>query len=196
MANCPYCGSEVQEGIAVCPHCNAQLSAQPVPQEVPKNVTQEVQAAMPQPSAPQEVPQDPFGQQPAAGQQNTFNQQPFGQPQGGFGQQPVGQQGGFGQPQGGFGQQQTFGQPANFGGAPNPGPAPVSTGGLMAWSIVTMLLCLVPGIVALINVLNVNKVTTLEEQQKKLSSAKMWCIIGTVLGILSLIGQLAQRGAI
>ena len=72
-------------------------------------------------------------------------------------------------------------------------PAPVSTGGMLAWSIITLLLCTIPGIVALINVANVNKAETVEEQEKKLSTAKTWCIIGTVLGILSLIGTVAQN---
>lgn len=68
---------------------------------------------------------------------------------------------------------------------------PVETGGLLAWSIITLLLCTIPGIVAISQTSKVNKCYTVEEQQKKLSSAKTWCIIGTVLGALSLIGYIA-----
>ena len=74
----------------------------------------------------------------------------------------------------------------------NSAPAPVSTGGLLAWSIITLLLCTIPGIVAIIQTCNINKSATEEEQQKKLKSAKTWCIVGTVLGVLALIGSLAS----
>ena len=66
--------------------------------------------------------------------------------------------------------------------------APISTGGLLAWSIITLLLCTIPGIVAIVKTSGINKSFTVEEQQKKLSSAKTWCIVGTVLGILAVIG--------
>jgi hypothetical protein len=46
--------------------------------------------------------------------------------------------------------------------------------------------------VALVQTCGINKCATHTEQQKKLSSAKTWNIIGTVLGVLSLIGTLAQ----
>ena len=80
-------------------------------------------------------------------------------------------------------QQYSFSQPV----------PPVSTGGLLAWSIVTLLLCLIPGIIALVKTVNINKAATVEEQQARMSSAKTWCIIGTVLGILSIIGALATN---
>ena len=69
---------------------------------------------------------------------------------------------------------------------------PISTGGMMAWAIVTLLLCTIPGIVAIAKTANVNKSFTYEEQMQKLSSARTWCIVGTVLGILAIIGMLAQ----
>lgn len=71
--------------------------------------------------------------------------------------------------------------------------SPVPTGGLMAWSIITLLLCTIPGIVALVQTLGINKSVTVEEQQKKMSTARTWCIVGTILGILALIGAMAQN---
>lgn len=67
-------------------------------------------------------------------------------------------------------------------------------GGLMAWSIITLLLCTIPGIVALVKTCRINKSSTVEEQKSRISSAKTWCIVGTVLGILSMIGTLAAAG--
>lgn len=57
------------------------------------------------------------------------------------------------------------------------------TGGLMAWSIITLLLSTIPGIVALVQTNKINKSATVEEQQKHISNAKIWCIVGTVIGI-------------
>ena len=66
---------------------------------------------------------------------------------------------------------------------------PYAAGGLIAWSIVTLLLCTIPGVVALVNAVGINKASSYEEQQKKISRTKTWCIIGTVLGVLALIGS-------
>lgn len=74
-------------------------------------------------------------------------------------------------------------------------PVPqVSTGGFVAWGIITLLLCTIPGIVALCKVGQINKATTVADQEKAISSTKTWCIIGTILGVLSLIGALAANG--
>lgn len=70
---------------------------------------------------------------------------------------------------------------------------PVETGGMLAWAIITLLLCTIPGIVAIVKTTQVNKSFTVEEQQQKLQSAKIWCIVGTVLGVLAVIGMLAAR---
>lgn len=59
-----------------------------------------------------------------------------------------------------------------------------STGGLVAWGIITLLLCTIPGIVALVKVGNINNARTVEEQQRAVSDVKTWCTVGTVLGIL------------
>lgn len=84
-------------------------------------------------------------------------------------------------------------------GAPSPyyqPPVPrYSTGGLVAWGIITLLLCTIPGIVALVKVGNINNARTVEEQQQAVSDVKTWCTVGTVLGILffviSILGSLA-----
>ncbi len=70
---------------------------------------------------------------------------------------------------------------------------PYATGGLLAWSIVCILLCLIPGVVALTKTLSINKSATVEEQQGKISSARTWCIIATVLGVISWIGTIASN---
>ena len=64
---------------------------------------------------------------------------------------------------------------------------PVSTGGLLAWAIITLFLCTIPGIVAIVKTTEINKAMTVEEQQSRISSAKTWCIVGTVLGVILLI---------
>lgn len=84
-------------------------------------------------------------------------------------------------------------------GAPSPyyqPPVPrYSTGGLVAWGIITLILCTIPGVVALVKVANINNARTVEEQQQAVSDVKTWCTVGTVLGILlyviSILGSLA-----
>ena len=73
-------------------------------------------------------------------------------------------------------------------------PILYSTGGMLAWSIVTLLLCTIPGIVALVKTNGINKCTTRAEQEKMISSAKTWNIVGTVLGGLSLLVALGNMG--
>ena len=70
---------------------------------------------------------------------------------------------------------------------------PYPVGGMMAWAIVTLLLCTIPGIVAIVKVSGINKSVTVAEQQQKIASARTWCIIGTVLGILAVIGSLVTQ---
>lgn len=70
--------------------------------------------------------------------------------------------------------------------------APIPTGGLLAWSIVSILLCTIPGIVALVQTLGINKCLTAEEQEKKAKNARIWCIVATALGVLAIIVRLAS----
>lgn len=74
-------------------------------------------------------------------------------------------------------------------------PAHIDTTGLFVWSIITLLLCTIPGIVALVKTGQINKCATLAQQQETLKSAKTWCIIGTVIGgflvLIAFIGALS-----
>ena len=72
-------------------------------------------------------------------------------------------------------------------------PPKYASGGLIAWAIITLLFCTIPGIVALVYAGGINNCATVEEQNKKISSAKLWCTIGTILGVLALIVRLASR---
>ena len=69
---------------------------------------------------------------------------------------------------------------------------PVSTGGLMAWSIITAIMCSpIFGLIAIGNASKINKATTVEEQQKRIKSTKTWCIVGNVVAALFLLMSLA-----
>ena len=69
---------------------------------------------------------------------------------------------------------------------------PYPTKGLMALSIVTALFCLIPGIVAINKTRSINNCATYEEQMQAVRSVKIWCTVGLVIGILALVGRLAQ----
>ena len=110
---------------------------------------------------------------PPAEQPDSFGSADSQQPYSQYNQQPYSQY-----------NQQPYYQP----------PVPqVPTGGLMAWSIITLLLCTIPGIVALVKVNGINKCATVEEQQNKIKSVKIWCTIGTILGVLAVIWQIAAN---
>ena len=66
-------------------------------------------------------------------------------------------------------------------------PAPRPTGGLIAWAIISILLCTIPGIVALVQALGINSAPTAEAQAQKAASAKTWCIVSTVLGVILIV---------
>ena len=102
--------------------------------------------------------------------------------------------GSCGTPFGSVGQnQQAYGQQA-YGQQPYYPPVqPYATGGLIAWSIITLLLCTIPGIVAIVKTTSINSALTPEDQAQRIKSAKTWCIVGTVLGVLAVI--LAVIGA-
>lgn len=70
-------------------------------------------------------------------------------------------------------------------------PPNYSNGGLIAWSVITILLCLIPGIIGLVYAVNINSCETEEEQEHKASVASVWCLVGTILGILSILIRLA-----
>ena len=85
----------------------------------------------------------------------------------------------------------------SYGGAPGYNPdytrnatsavEPVNTTGLMIWSVVTFLLSLIPGLIAVSLTRKINKCDTVEQQQKTIRNVKIWCIIGDVLGVIVLL---------
>ena len=79
-------------------------------------------------------------------------------------------------------------------------PAPMPTGGMIALSIVAMLFCFIGGIITLIKTVNINNALTYAEQQARYASAKKWgiasIIIGIVVPVLVLVGQMAQAGVL
>ena len=80
--------------------------------------------------------------------------------------------------------QQNYSQPYQQAYPASQQVEPVATGGLIAWSIITILLCWILGIAALIQTIGINKCATVEEQQKKMSTARTLCIVGTVVGLI------------
>lgn len=86
------------------------------------------------------------------------------------------------------GPQPVYTPPENPYGTPQyTPPAPRPTGGLIAWAIISILLCTIPGIVALVQALGINSAPTAEAQAQKAASAKTWCIVSTVLGVIVLV---------
>ena len=164
MAFCTACGAQNDDASKFCIYCGAKMEqSAPEPEPAPydpPNLSEQPPQHIYEPAQPAQQPY----QQPSQPVQQTY-------------QQPS-------QPAQGY-QQQSYGQPGF-----SQYVAPIPTGGLMAWSIITLLLCLIPGIVALVKTTGINKSATVEEQQKKYSSARTWCIIGTVLGVLSVIGSI------
>ena len=85
-------------------------------------------------------------------------------------------------------------------------PEGYENGGLVAWSVVTMLLflitgitdliewnivalaaCLVPGILGLLFAVNINCSVTKEKQEHRANVALGWCITGTILWITVMV---------
>ena len=66
-------------------------------------------------------------------------------------------------------------------------PLPLETGGIIVWSIISILLCMIPGIVALVYAVGINSAPTAAIQQEKLSNARLWCTISTFLGVIAIV---------
>ena len=215
MVVCPYCGKENADGSAFCCECGAPLKAA-------SEAAASAQIYDQQDTASFEPAGGVFGAKPASGgfdagspqdfggqaetltqptynstfeqtQSSTYDEQTYQSTQQTYQPAPAQNQTYSQQGAGQSNYQQGPAQPTYQQTNWNAPIAPIPTGGLLAWSIITILLCTIPGIVALVNTLGINKATTVEEQQKKMSAARLWCIIGTVLGILGVIGNLAAN---
>ena len=71
-----------------------------------------------------------------------------------------------------------------------------NNGGMMAWSIVTLFLSLIFGVIAISQVSKANKAAIRTEELEHLGKAKTWNIVGDVIGVLAIIGTLSQGGYI
>lgn len=75
----------------------------------------------------------------------------------------------------------------------SPAPALHRNGGMLAWSIVVAILfSRIAGIVAITKTNKANQSTSRAEELKHLHSAKVWNIVGCVIGTLIIIGQVAK----
>ena len=70
-----------------------------------------------------------------------------------------------------------------------------STGGLIAWGIISLFLCMIPGIVGLVYATKISRATSAQEEAHFLSVSKTWLIVATVLGILAFISALLTRNS-
>lgn len=80
-----------------------------------------------------------------------------------------------------------------FQNQPNQKPV-IQTGGYMAWSIVSIFLSLIFGILALVYVNKAKGAATQEEAEKALNTCKVFNIIATVIGVLQIFYVIAQIG--
>ncbi len=181
MVFCAQCGTASEDGSKFCSGCGAPLPQPEVSAAAAAVAIPEVPA--PAPEVPVSAPEAPAPEAPApeapapeaSAPELTFDApQPVYTPP-----QPV-----YSQPQ----TAQTHSQPIYAETVPT-----YASGGLVAWAAVSILLCLIPGVVALINALGINNCATVEEQQKRIANTKTWCIVATALGALSIISSFATR---
>ena len=197
MVVCPYCGKENVDGSAFCSECGAPLKAASEAAATAQIFDQQEAAGSFEPNA------GAFGAQSAAsgfdagsshdfgGQVETLTQPTYDST---FEQPAPSQEPTYSQP---VQSSSTYnqpgpGQPGTPQAAWQPPVAPIPTGGIVAWAVVTLLLCTIPGVIALVYALSINKAPTVEVQQKKAKYAKIWCTIGTVIGVLALIANMAM----
>ncbi len=190
MAVCTHCGNVNADGDKFCGACGAPLTPSEIPAAAAAAaaaaVVPEVPAAAPEvPVSAPEAPEVPVSAPEAPAPEAAAPELTFDAPQ------PV-----YTPPQPAY----TPPQPAYT--PPQPGAAqpiyaetvpPYASGGLIAWAAVSILLCLIPGVVALISALGINNSATVEEQQRKIANTKTWCIVATALGGLSVVGSLVSR---
>lgn len=195
MVVCPYCGKENVDGSAFCSECGAPLKAASEAAATAQMFDQQETAGSFETNA------GAFGAHSASGGFDAGSSHDFGgqaetltQPtyDTTFEQAAPSQDPTYSQPV--PGRNTTYGQPGP--GTPQaawqPPVAPIPTGGIVAWAVVTLLLCTIPGVIALVYALSINKAPSVEVQQKKAKYAKIWCTIGTVIGVLALIANMAM----
>ena len=75
-------------------------------------------------------------------------------------------------------------------------PAPRPNGGLIVWSVLTLLFfCLVPGLAGLAYAVNLNCADTKKEQDRRANLAFIFCIVGTMIGTFVIMFSLAAEDA-
>lgn len=106
---------------------------------------------------------------------------------------PYGQSDPYGKEPPAYGQQPAYGQPPGYpmpyGGGYNAQPVGPPPPNYLVWSIVTMLLCTIPGIVSLIFATQVNSKWTTGDAAGAYDAskkAKTWALVGTILGVVGL----------
>lgn len=208
MVVCPYCGKENVDGSAFCSECGAPLKAASEAAATAQMFDQQEAAGSFEPNAgafgaqsaasgfdagsahdfggqPETLTQPTYDstfEQTAPSQEPTYSQAvPSQEP---TYSQPVQSSSTYNQPR--------PGQPGTPQAAWQPPVAPIPTGGIMVWAIITLFLCTIPGVIALVYALSINKAPSVEVQQKKAKYAKIWCTIGTVIGVLALIANMAM----
>ncbi|MBP3914186.1 MAG: zinc-ribbon domain-containing protein [Lachnospiraceae bacterium] len=192
MVVCPYCGKENVDGSAFCSECGAPLKAASEAAATAQMFDQQEAAGSFEAGSSHDFggqvetltqpTYDSTFEQPAPSQEPTYSQPaPSQEP---TYSQPVQSSSTYNQPR--------PGQPGTPQAAWQPPVTPIPTGGIMVWAIITIFLCTIPGVIALIYTLSINKAPTVEVQQKKAKYAKIWCTIGTVIGVLALIANMAM----
>lgn len=94
-------------------------------------------------------------------------------------------------------------QPQGYGGYPPQGPPgqygqPIKPNNHLVWSIITIFLCLIPGIVATVYAAQVDGLWNQgrwPEATKASNNARTWAIIATVLGVLVILSYLGRAGS-
>lgn len=172
MSLCPYCGNDNPDTNNFCSSCGAKLMRAPAKPEVenePIETHEETSGCEP-PQIPEETSDhwsEPAPAETEAGPafENSVNEQ-----------QPVYQQ--TPPPYSGYGQQP---------------PEKIPIGGYIAWAIVNILFCTIPGAIGLYFVLKINKAPTQDDQLRAVDSAKKALMIGSVLAALNLLMQIVAN---
>ena len=172
MSLCPYCGNENPDTNNFCSSCGAKLMKPPVRPE-----KEEDPVLMPEAEAAGSI-QKPEAEEPAADPMEAavtsadegphFDEHAPDQP-------PI----------------PPYAGPDYTGGQQPAGKIPI--GGYIAWAVFNILFCTIPGVIGLFYVLKINKAATEEDQLRAVDSAKKALMIGSVLAVLNLLGQITMN---